>query len=127
MESAVATVLERSTVRTEPQSFSDRVYWLVCQIPRGCVATYGQIATYAGSPRAARAVGNLMRLSLERERDVPWHRIINSRGAISSKGDTARAELQRRLLEAEGISFDDTGRCDLERLRWQPREVFWDE
>ena len=105
--------------------FSDRVYWLVCQIPTGLVATYGQIATYAGSPRAARAVGNLMKRSLEIDREVPWHRVINAKGAISFKGDTARAELQRRLLEAEGISFDDSGRCDLETHRWEPREVFW--
>ncbi len=110
-----------------PQSFADRVYWLVCQIPRGSVATYGQIATYAGSPRAARAVGNLMRLSLHNERDVPWHRVINARGAISSKGDTPRAELQRRLLKDEDIAFDEAGRCDLDERRWQPREVFWDE
>lgn len=109
------------------QDFSDRVYWLVCQVPAGCVATYGQIATYAGSPRAARAVGNLMKSSLKKGRDVPWHRIINVKGGISSKGDTERAELQRRLLEAEGIEFDDAGLCDLEKYRWEPREVFWHE
>lgn len=111
------------------ESFADRVYWLVCQVPEGAVATYGQIATYAASPRAARAVGNLMRLSLQRGRDVPWHRIINAKGAISSKGDTERAELQRRLLVAEGIEFDDSGRCDLERLQWEPsrHEVLWHE
>ena len=109
------------------RDFSDRVYWLVCQVPRGKVATYGQIATCAGSPRAARAVGNLMRRSLKNGRDVPWHRIINARGAISSKGDTERAELQRRLLEAEGIEFDESGRCDLDDVRWQPRETFWHE
>ena len=109
------------------QSFADRVYWLVCQIPGGAVATYGQIATYAGSPRAARAVGNLMRQSLKNGRDVPWHRVINSRGAISCRGDTQRAELQRRLLQGEGIEFDDRDRCDLEGVRWEPREIFWHE
>ncbi len=105
--------------------FSDRVYWLVQQVPSGAVATYGQIATFAGSPRAARAVGNLMRQSLKRDVEVPWHRVINARGAISSKGDSPRAELQRRLLQAEGITFDDRGRCDLQALRWEPREHFW--
>ncbi len=105
--------------------FSDRVYWIVSQVPRGCVATYGQIATYAGSPRAARAVGNLMRRSLELERPIPWHRIINASGGISSKGDVERAELQRRLLEDEGIEFGDGDCCDLERYRWQPRQGFW--
>lgn len=111
----------------KPQNkFSDRVYWLVCQVPRGCVATYGQIATYAGSPRAARAVGNLMRRSLKQHRQVPWHRVINAKGGISSRGDTERAELQRRLLEQEGIEFDQSGLCELEAYRWQPREVFWE-
>lgn len=114
-------------MESSQNNFSERVYWLVAQVPRGCVATYGQIATLAGSPRAARAVGNLMRLSLKRGREVPWHRIINHQGRISSKGDTERAELQRRLLEAEGIEFDDTGRCELEQVRWSPREGFWDE
>lgn len=112
-------------VHQKQSDFADRVYWLVCQIPGGCVATYGQIATLAGSPRAARAVGNLMRRSLHIDRPVPWHRVINARGAISSKGDTERAELQRRLLVEEGIEFDESGRCELERVRWQPREAFW--
>lgn len=107
------------------RDFSDRVYWLVRQVPFRCVATYGQIATYAGSPRAARAVGNLMRQSLKNGQEVPWHRIINARGQISSKGDTARAELQRRLLMAEGIEFDGDEMCDLDRWRWQPAELFW--
>lgn len=107
--------------------FSDRVYWLVCQIPSGQVAAYGQIATYAGSPRAARAVGNLMKRSVAVGREVPWHRVINAKGAISFKGDTPRAELQRRLLSAEGVVFDDRGRCDLDIYRWEPREVFWHE
>ncbi len=105
--------------------FSDRVYWLVRQVPSGAVATYGQIALYAGSPNAARAVGNLMRQSLHRDIEIPWHRIINAKGAISARGQSARAELQRRLLEAEGIDFDDRGRCDLDALQWSPREAFW--
>lgn len=105
--------------------FADRVYWLVSQIPYGAVATYGQIATYAGSARAARAVGNLLRQSLGRRREVPWHRVINAQGGISSRGETERAELQYRLLVAEGIEFDEHGRCDLDRWRWEPREPFW--
>ncbi len=106
--------------------FSDRVYWIVSQIPFGCVSTYGQIATYAGSARAARAVGNLMRQSLKNGQEVPWHRVINSRGGISSKGDTERAELQRRLLTAEGVEFGANQCCELDRFRWTPQEVFWD-
>jgi methylated-DNA-protein-cysteine methyltransferase-like protein len=52
--------------------------------------------------------------------DVPWHRVINASGRISSKGDVVRAELQQRLLEAEGVAFDAAGRVDLRRLRWRP-------
>lgn len=108
------------------QDFSERVYWLVTRIPFGQVATYGQIATYAGSPRAARAVGTLLRYSLENFGELPWQRVLNAQGRISFKGDFVRAELQRALLEAEGIIFDDQGRCDLNAVRWQPREIFWD-
>lgn len=108
-------------------SFTDRVYWLVQQVPAGRVATYGQIATYAGSPRAARAVGNLMRQSLARGVECPWQRIINASGGISYRGDLARAELQRRLLESEGIEFDHRGKCDLQTCRWSPSTAFWAE
>lgn len=113
-------------IRAELDSFGDRVYWLVAQVPTGRVVTYGQIALYAGSPRAARAVGNLMRTSLKKGVEVPWHRVINASGGISSKGDVERAELQRRLLEGEGVAFDAAGRCDLERFRWEPDVLFWE-
>jgi methylated-DNA-protein-cysteine methyltransferase related protein len=107
-------------------TFAQRVYELVQEIPAGEVATYGQIATYAGSPRAARAVGNLMRASLTNGVDVPWHRVINSQGRISGRGDVERAELQRRLLVSEGICFDSNGRCDLDECEWEPLEIYWD-
>lgn len=107
------------------REFADRVYWLVSQIPSGAVATYGQIATYAGSPRAARAVGNLMRESFRNRRPVPWQRVINAQGGISSRGETGRAELQYELLVSEGIEFDENRHCDLSRFRWEPGEPFW--
>lgn len=113
-------------VREELEEFSDRVYWLVAQVPVGEVVTYGQIALYAGSPRAARAVGSLMRRSQPQGIDIPWQRVINASGGISFKGDFARAELQRRLLEEEGVLFANNGRCDLEKYRWQPEVLFWD-
>jgi methylated-DNA-protein-cysteine methyltransferase-like protein len=107
--------------------FADRVYWLVQQVPRGRVATYGQIATYAGSPRAARAVGNLMRDSLRNGVELPWQRIINASGGISYKGDVARAELQRRLLIDEGVQLNHRNRCELDECRWQPSVAYWAE
>lgn len=118
---------ELEAILEELESFTDRVYWLVQQVPPGTVATYGQIATYAGSTGAARAVGNLMRNSLTNGVECPWQRIINASGGISYKGDVVRAELQRQLLEREGIAFDHRSRCDLDACRWSPPTAFWAE
>lgn len=102
-------------------NFYEAVYALVRRIPRGRVMTYGQIATLLGCPRAARAVGYAMRAS-GRHDDVPWQRVINSRGAISGKTEVERPLIQRMLLEAEGVAFDAHGRCDLTTYRWAPPE-----
>jgi len=83
--------------------------------------TYGQIATILGHPRAARAVGYAMRAS-GRLKDVPWQRVINSKGRISAKTEVERPMLQRMLLEAEGVVFDETETCDLKVYLWEPRE-----
>lgn len=112
-------------IMTELEEFQDRVYWLVEQVPEGQVATYGQIATYAGSARAARAVGNLMRTSWTKHGEIPWWRIINAAGKISLKGDLHRPTLQKELLEAEGVQFSAAGRCKLEEIRWSPDSDFW--
>ncbi|QDG54421.1 cysteine methyltransferase [Persicimonas caeni] len=118
---------ELAEIRRELDEFSDRVYWLAQQVPPGEVVTYGQLALYAGSPRAARAVGTLMRNSLSNGVEVPWQRVINASGGISFKGDYARAELQRRLLEDEGVVFDSNTKCDLKRFRWEPDVLFWED
>ena len=110
----------------ELDTFSERVYWLVGQVPRGSVASYGQIAHLAGAPRAARAVGTLMRRAKENgHEDVPWQRIINGKGGISFKGDTLRAEHQLRLLTEEGVPFEDYS-CDFETYEWSPERSFWE-
>ena len=118
---------ELQEVLEELESFKDRVYWLVQEVPPGRVATYGQIATYAGSPGAARAVGNLMRESYANGVECPWQRIINSTGGVSFKGDYERAALQLRLLRSEKIVFDQRQRCDLAAFRWAPTTAFWAE
>ena len=100
-------------------NFYEAVYRLVRQIPRGRVMTYGQIATLLGAPRAARAVGYAMRAS-GRLDDVPWQRVINSRGRISARTEVERPIVQRMLLEAEGVLFDETESCDLSKCRWEP-------
>ena len=106
--------------------FHRAVYRLVRQIPRGKVVTYGQVAAILGHPRAARAVGHALRmLPPMLVRVVPWQRVINSSGGISHRGDIARPEQQRALLEAEGIRFSRGGKVDLEHLRWAGPKREW--
>ncbi len=97
--------------------FHGRVYAVVRKVPAGHVTTYGQVATVLGSPRVARHVGWALAACAPGD-EVPWHRVINSRGLISFKGDTARGEEQRRRLEEEGVVFDLKGKVDLKRFGW---------
>jgi methylated-DNA-protein-cysteine methyltransferase related protein len=103
--------------RVVSRGFNERVYRLVRKIPAGRVATYGQIATLLGSPRVARHVGFAMAACLGAREPVPWHRVINSQGCISHRGDVARAHEQRERLEAEGVVFDDRERVDLKTFK----------
>ena len=82
---------------------------VVRRIPRGWVATYGQVATMAGMPRRARLVGRVLQC-LEPTTNVPWHRVVNAKGEISPRSAGDSHELQRMLLEAEGVKFDEKGR-----------------
>ncbi len=91
----------------------ERVYALVQEIPRGRVTTYGQLAAMCGIADS-RVVGEAMNAS----HDVPWQRVINSRGEISIKGATGAR--QRELLTDEGILFDPDGRVDLAKYGWVP-------
>jgi methylated-DNA-protein-cysteine methyltransferase-like protein len=91
------------------------IYRIVRRIPEGRVMTYGQIGRLVGC--TARTVGFAM-AALHGTSAVPWQRVINSRGEISPRRDGEGNLLQRDLLEAEGIHFDQRGRLDLERLRW---------
>jgi len=84
------------------------------------VATYGQIATLAGIDGHARQVGYALN-ALPQGSDVPWHRVVNSFGEISPRSGNDSHELQRMLLEAEGIEFDARGKIDLRRYRWEAR------
>jgi methylated-DNA-protein-cysteine methyltransferase-like protein len=98
------------------------IYRVVCRIPRGRVATYGQIARLAGLPGHARQVGYALH-ALPDGASVPWHRVVKADGRISPRSATDWTFEQRRRLEAEGIAFDDTGRLDLARCRWRPRST----
>ncbi len=100
-----------------PKNFYEAVYRVVVLIPRGRVMTYGQIAAILGAPRAARAAGYAMRACPE---DIPWQRVINGKGQISARSQVERPILQKMMLRAEGIHFDKTETCDLERVLWEP-------
>ena len=89
---------------------------VVDSIPRGRVATYGQVAREAGLPRRARLVGRFL-AELAPKTALAWHRVVNSAGRISLRPGAAR---QRRRLAREGVSFTPTGRIDLARFRWTP-------
>ncbi len=101
----------------EKNPFTQRVIEAIRAIPRGRVATYGQIAILAGSPTGARQVSWVLN-SCSRSENLPWHRVVNSRGTISLEGEDGME--QRALLEAEGVKFDDDGRIDLNKFLWQP-------
>ena len=94
--------------------FDRAVHALVRQIPRGRVATYGQLAALLGAPRAARAVGFAMKRCPP---GIPWQRLLNARGGISLRANVGGMVTQRILLEHEGVPFR-RGRVDLARYRW---------
>jgi methylated-DNA-protein-cysteine methyltransferase related protein len=97
----------------------ERVYAVVRRIPRGRVATYGQIARLAGLGGQARQVGYALH-ALPWEGLAPWHRVVNVRGAVSLPPHGGADLTQRMRLEREGVRFDARGRVDLERYGWRP-------
>lgn len=110
-----------------PKGFFDQVYVLVCQIPAGKVASYGQIAEMLEAPGAARTVGwALASLTREQSKVVPWQRVINKSGRCSIRSFETSALDQQRLLEAEGVVFNEAGYTDIRRFGWaglNPDEV----
>ncbi|MBA3318404.1 MAG: MGMT family protein [Gemmatimonadales bacterium] len=96
-----------------------RIYTVVRRIPRGRVATYGQVAELAGLPGHARQVGYALH-ALSEGSAVPWHRVLNARGGLSLRRDSGAEISQRLRLEREGVRFDAGGRVALERVRWRP-------
>ena len=96
-----------------------RIHDVVSRIPRGRIATYGQVARLAGLPGHARLVGYALH-ALPTSTSVPWQRVVNAKGAISVRRRGAD-KLQRRLLEREGVRFDSRDRVSLARFQWRPR------
>jgi len=101
------------------QSFYERIYALVHEIPKGKIATYGQLALLAGSPRASRIVGAAM-AKAPAGRNLPCHRVIYTDGRLLPGGAFGGMEIQRQLLQKEGVTFLRDGRVDVKRNLWQP-------
>jgi len=101
------------------ETFHQKALRAIKSIPKGRVATYGLVATVAGSPRAARQVVRVLHSSSDKEA-LPWHRVINREGKIALKPGRG-FEMQKALLEAEGIEVSADGRVDLDRYLWRPR------
>ena len=97
-----------------------RIHAVVRRIPRGRVASYGQVARVAGLASHARLVGYAM-AALRDGTSVPWQRVVNAQGRVSPRATPGYDSLQRALLEREGVRFDAQGRIDLARHGWRPR------
>ncbi|WP_261817031.1 MGMT family protein [Vibrio gallicus] len=97
--------------------FKLNVFAIVHQIPLGMVSTYGDIAKFSGYPGYARQVGHILS-NLPEDTSLPWHRVINSKGEISLKGESLQRQ-KSRLIE-EGVEFNSAGKVKLRQLRWQP-------
>lgn len=98
--------------------FKERVIKVVNLIPRGKVVSYGQVALYIGTPRAARQVGWILN-RLEEKVQIPWWRVVNNAGRISIKGSKYSAQDQKRLLEKEGLSIKKDLTFDIEKYRFK--------
>lgn len=96
----------------------DRIYEVVRRIPRGTVATYGQVAVLAGNPRWARVVGYALHANPDPE-GIPCYRVVNREGRTSRAFAFGGADIQRALLEADGVEFTADGRVDMEKYRWE--------
>ena len=99
----------------------ERIYAVVRKIPRGKVATYGQIAWLAGNPRWSRVVGYALHVNPD-PAGIPCFRVVNRFGSCSGSFAFGGPEAQRRLLEEDGIVFESDGRVDLRRYLWRPEE-----
>jgi methylated-DNA-protein-cysteine methyltransferase-like protein len=97
-----------------------RIHEVVKRIPRGCVATYGQVAALAGMAGHARQVGYALH-ALTKNSGVPWHRVINARGEVSKRAEPMFEEIQRTLLKKEGVVANDKGMFSLKQYLWRSK------
>ncbi|MBN2379934.1 MGMT family protein [candidate division WOR-3 bacterium] len=99
------------------KTFTEKVVDSIKRIPRGKVATYGLVAMMAGNRHGARQVVRILHTQTGKH-DLPWHRVINSKGTISLTGEGYR--IQRQMLAQEGVEFDSSDKVDFERFLWIP-------
>lgn len=100
-------------------SYYDRVYEIVRRIPSGRVATYGQIASMTGSPKASRAVGYALHFNPDPQ-NIPCFRVVNRFGRCAPAFAFGGPDVQANLLRADGIQVDADGYVDLEKYLWRP-------
>ena len=101
-----------------PAGAFERIYAVVRHIPRGTVATYGQIAALAGNPRWARVVGYALHANPDPE-GIPCYRVVTKDGRTAPAFAFGGADVQRALLEADGVGFTEDGRVDMARYQWE--------
>jgi len=99
------------------KTFTEKGVDAIRRIPRGKVATYGLVAMIAGNRHGARQLVRILHTQSGKH-DLPWHRVINSKGTISLTGEGYR--IQRQMLEKEGVEFDGKGKVDFKRFLWKP-------
>ena len=104
--------------RTTETQKKQRIWHAVLEIPHGKVATYGQIATLAGLPGAARFTGSALK-NLPKNTEIPWHRVVNSSGKLSLPAGSIAHRIQRERLASECITVKNN-RVRLQDFLWQP-------
>lgn len=99
--------------------FDERIYKLALMIPKGKVASYGQLAAMAGKPQNSRAAGRAMKNS-PADRDIPCHRVVSQNGETAPSHVFESRKHQRAMLEAEGVVFKQNGKIDMKKSQWKP-------
>ena len=97
----------------------ERIYEVVKRIPKGSVSTYGQVAYLAGNPRWARVVGYALHNNPDPE-NIPCHRVVNREGKVAQAFVFGGGNVQRSLLESEGVTFETDGTVNLDKYIWKP-------
>ena len=100
-------------------NFANKVYDIVMHVPKGKVSTYGMIATLSGNPNAARAVGQILHKNPNPIK-IPCHRIVNRNGRLAPSFAFGGSDIQKILLEREGISFDSNNKINMKQYEWKP-------